>query len=66
MTTITENIDRPAIGIALMLTGLAGFAVMDAIIKWRYYQHLRFFALLKIPIACPVFAIARFRSRVQG
>jgi len=26
--------DRPALGIVLMLAGVAGFAVMDAIIKW--------------------------------
>ena len=34
MTTISANVDRPALGIALMLAGIAGFAVMDAIIKW--------------------------------
>ena len=34
MTTITDSVDRPALGIALMLAGIAGFAVMDAIIKW--------------------------------
>ena len=34
MTAITESIDRPALGIALMLAGIAGFSVMDAIIKW--------------------------------
>ena len=33
-TIASESIDRPAAGIALMLTGIAGFAVMDAIIKW--------------------------------
>ncbi len=34
MTTITHSVDRPVLGIALMLAGIAGFAVMDAIIKW--------------------------------
>ena len=34
MTAITGSIDRPALGIALMLAGIAGFSVMDAIIKW--------------------------------
>ncbi len=34
MTTITDSVDRPVLGIALMLAGIAGFAVMDAIIKW--------------------------------
>ena len=34
MTTTPANVDRPALGIALMLAGIAGFAVMDAIIKW--------------------------------
>ena len=34
MTTVTDSADRPVLGIALMLTGIAGFAVMDAIIKW--------------------------------
>lgn len=34
MTTIVHNSDRPALGIVLMLAGIAGFSVMDAIIKW--------------------------------
>ena len=34
MAAVVEGADRPAAGIALMLTGIAGFAVMDAIIKW--------------------------------
>ncbi len=34
MTTKTDNIDRPLAGIAMMLAGIAGFAVMDATIKW--------------------------------
>ncbi len=34
MTTKSASLDRPALGIVLMLTGIAGFAVMDAIIKW--------------------------------
>ena len=34
MAAIIESVDRPTLGIALMLTGIAGFAVMDAIIKW--------------------------------
>ena len=34
MTTIVDSADRPALGIALMLAGIAGFAVMDATIKW--------------------------------
>ncbi len=34
MTTRTASLDRPALGIVLMLIGIAGFAVMDAIIKW--------------------------------
>jgi len=29
-----DSADRPALGIVLMLAGVAGFAVMDAIIKW--------------------------------
>jgi len=29
-----QSIDHPALGIALMLTGIAGFSVMDATIKW--------------------------------
>lgn len=33
-TIIAESIDRPALGITLMVAGIAGFAVMDAIIKW--------------------------------
>lgn len=34
VTAIAESTDRPALGIVLMLTGIAGFAVMDAVIKW--------------------------------
>ena len=34
MTAVIETSDRPALGIVLMLTGIAGFAVMDALIKW--------------------------------
>lgn len=34
MTTTHADYDRPALGIVLMLTGIAGFAVMDAIVKW--------------------------------
>lgn len=34
MTVIADSVDRPALGIVLMLTGIAGFAVMDATIKW--------------------------------
>jgi drug/metabolite transporter (DMT)-like permease len=34
MTVITDSVDRPALGIVLMLTGIAGFALMDATIKW--------------------------------
>jgi len=34
VTTITDSVDRPVLGIALMLAGIAGFSVMDAIIKW--------------------------------
>lgn len=34
MTAATDGTDRPMLGIALMLTGIAAFAVMDALIKW--------------------------------
>jgi drug/metabolite transporter (DMT)-like permease len=34
VTTNDNSADRPALGIVLMLAGVAGFAVMDAIIKW--------------------------------
>ena len=34
MTVIADSVDRPALGIVLMLTGIAGFAMMDATIKW--------------------------------
>ena len=34
MTTLSDTGDRPGLGIALMLTGIAAFAVMDATIKW--------------------------------
>ena len=34
MTDKQDSADRPALGIVLMIAGVAGFAVMDAIIKW--------------------------------
>ena len=34
MNRIAENSDHPALGIALMMAGIAGFAIMDATIKW--------------------------------
>lgn len=34
MSNPIHSADRPALGIVLMLTGIAGFAVMDATIKW--------------------------------
>ncbi len=34
MVAIVKGVDRPGLGIVMMLTGIAGFAVMDAIIKW--------------------------------
>jgi drug/metabolite transporter (DMT)-like permease len=34
MTNLLHNGDKPALGIALMLAGIAGFSVMDATIKW--------------------------------
>jgi len=34
VTTNDNSDDHPALGIVLMLAGVAGFAVMDAIIKW--------------------------------
>ena len=34
MTVTTDSVDRPALGIVLMLAGIAGFALMDATIKW--------------------------------
>lgn len=34
MTSVVDNADRPVLGIVMMLMGIAGFAVMDATIKW--------------------------------
>ena len=34
MTATSTSADRPGLGILLMLTGIASFAVMDATIKW--------------------------------
>ncbi|MFA9420388.1 MAG: DMT family transporter [Gammaproteobacteria bacterium] len=34
MTDKQDSADRPALGIVLMIAGVAAFAVMDAIIKW--------------------------------
>jgi drug/metabolite transporter (DMT)-like permease len=34
VTAIADTTDRPTLGIVLMLSGIAGFAVMDALVKW--------------------------------
>ncbi len=34
MTAFADGADRPALGIVMMLVGIAAFAVMDATIKW--------------------------------
>ena len=34
MSAVIDSTDRPALGIVMMLTGIAAFAVMDATIKW--------------------------------
>ncbi|MCP4494898.1 MAG: DMT family transporter [Gammaproteobacteria bacterium] len=34
MTAVDRDTDQPALSIALMITGVAGFALMDATIKW--------------------------------
>jgi drug/metabolite transporter (DMT)-like permease len=34
-----DTIDRPLLGIAMMLIGIAGFAVMDATIKWLTAEY---------------------------
>ena len=34
MTGSVDSVDRPVLGIFMMLAGIAGFAVMDATIKW--------------------------------
>ncbi len=34
MSMVADDGDRPALGIVLMLAGIAGFSVMDATIKW--------------------------------
>ena len=35
----TDNVDRPLAGIVMMLIGIAGFAVMDATIKWLTAEY---------------------------
>ncbi len=49
MTEQTAGADRPGLGIALMLAGIASFAVMDATIKWLTADY-------------PVIQIAALRS----
>jgi len=59
VTVVAESADRPALGIALMLTGIAGFAVMDAIVKWMTadYSIIQVAALRSwfgLPLICLV------------
>ncbi len=59
VATAVESADRPALGIALMLAGIAGFAVMDAIIKWMTadYSIIQVAALRSwfgLPLICLV------------
>ncbi|MDH3221480.1 MAG: DMT family transporter [Gammaproteobacteria bacterium] len=49
MTDIAENADHPALGIVLMLIGIASFAVMDATVKWLAAEY-------------PVIQVAALRS----
>jgi len=37
--SFTDNTDRPLAGIVMMLVGIAGFAVMDATIKWLTAEY---------------------------
>ena len=37
--TNNDSSDRPLAGIAMMLIGIAGFAVMDATIKWLTAEY---------------------------
>lgn len=39
MSSLTETIDRPLAGIAIMIAGIAAFAVMDATIKWLTAEY---------------------------
>ena len=39
MNAAKDTIDRPLLGIAMMLIGIAGFAVMDATIKWLTAEY---------------------------
>ncbi len=59
VTAGADSADRPALGIVLMLTGIAGFAVMDAIIKWMTadYSIIQVAALRSwfgLPLICLV------------
>ncbi len=63
MNTSLHSADRPALGIALMLAGIAGFSVMDATIKWLTadYSIAQIVALRSwfgLPLLC-LFALHR-------
>ena len=68
MTATGGSTDRPVLGIALMLAGIAGFSVMDATIKWLTadYPVTEVVALRSwfgLPLLC-VFAL--YQEGLQG
>ncbi len=63
MSAFAAGADRPVLGIVLMLTGIAGFSVMDATIKWLAadYAVIQVAALRSwfgLPLLC-LFALQR-------
>ena len=63
MSRIAENSDHPALGIALMLAGIAGFAVMDATIKWLVADyHVVQVAALRSWFGLPLICLVALRG----
>jgi drug/metabolite transporter (DMT)-like permease len=62
-----ENADHPALGIALMLVGIAGFAVMDATIKWLVADyHVVQVAALRSWFGLPILCLFALRGGGLG
>lgn len=63
MSDIVEDPDHPALGIALMLGGIASFAVMDAAIKWLVADyHVVQVAALRSWFGLPLLCLFALRS----
>lgn len=68
MTTTRHSADQPLLGIALMLAGIAAFAVMDALVKWLTADYsVPLVVALRSWFGLPVlFLVVHFEGGIQA